>query len=76
MRVLCAFCLLRNGKEKSLRRSELKVHVADSYKTEKMILSDGLFSDVFSEGKWDLVSRVQQGLPEADHAKFLKGCAV
>lgn len=52
------------------------MHVADSYKTEKMILSDGLFSDFFSEGKWDLVSRVQQGLPEADHAKFLKGCAV
>lgn len=56
MRVLCAFCPLRDGKnEKSLRRvSDLKVHVANNYKAEKRILSDGLPSDFFSEanGFW------------------------
>lgn len=52
MRVLCAFCLLRNGKEKSLRRvNDLKVHVAESHKAEERLLSDGLPSDFFSEGK-------------------------
>lgn len=56
MRVLCAFCPLRDGKkEKSLRRvSDFKVHIADGHKAEKRILSDGLPSDFFSEanGFW------------------------
>lgn len=56
MRVLCPFCPLRDGKkEKSLRRmSDLKVHIADSHKAEKRILSDSLPSDFFSEvnGFW------------------------
>lgn len=56
MRVLCPFCPLRDGKkEKSLRRmSDLKVHVADSHKAEKRILSDSLPPDFFSEanGFW------------------------
>lgn len=55
--------------------NDLKVHVADSHKAEKRLLPDGLPSDFFSEGKCVMVSHEPQGLPEAEHAKFLKGCA-
>lgn len=53
--------------------SDFRVHVTDSHMAEKIILSNGLLSDLISSPRlWVLVSRVLQGIPEADRAKFLE----
>lgn len=80
----CGSCVLSSSprwkKKKSPRRmSDFRVHVTDSHMAEKIILSNGLLSDLISSPRlWVLVSRVLQGIPEADRAKFLEdwcGCA-